>query len=221
MHSTSDPPCQCIHHPFRLLCAFPIYIHARILAKPPRHPLPQPHPMPPPPPPPPAPPPATAISDYPFLTAAEFRAVCGDFVRTQEWLAKKGYRYDVGEWVLRERGAGFGERVDTFLQLRRYLPAPVAAAAGSLVGVEDGEPDEEAELEEDDSESLPSTALRARPQQVAVLYNILYSPNYRVPVLYFTPPASTSAAALEELGFAAGAVGQGEHLLTGEAWCDA
>ena len=94
--------------------------------------------------------------------------------------------------------------MDTFLELRRYFPiAGQAEGAGEV---------------EDDPESLPAR----KEEEVPVLYNILYDPNYRVPVLYFTPPPppppQSSRTVLEEMGFADGAVSQGEHPLTGEVW---
>ncbi|KAF8247591.1 hypothetical protein K440DRAFT_628470 [Wilcoxina mikolae CBS 423.85] len=44
---------------------------------------------------------------------------------------------------------------------------------------------------------------------MSVIYNILYSPTYRVPVLYFTGATPQAVA---------GTVSQGEHLITGEIW---
>jgi len=73
-------------------------------------------------------------------------------------------------------------------------------------------------------EALPP-ALPCPNAEVEIIYNVLYSPNYRVPVLYFTPSLPLSAHGLAELllpetgkGFVIGTVSQGEHLISGEAW---
>ena len=64
--------------------------------------------------------------------------------------------------------------------------------------------------DEDDPEALP---VRAKTPGAEVVFHILYSDMYRVPVLYLLPNTPT-ARPWNMLG---ASVSQGEHLVTGEA----
>lgn len=80
-------------------------------------------------------------------------------------------------------------------------------------------------IEEEDPESLPPRQEHGE-NNVQVEYNILYSPAYRLPVLYFTPLQPLDSEALFSLLLGAsgsdrtwdGTVTQGENPRNGEAW---
>ncbi|KAK1074885.1 hypothetical protein LTR12_002404 [Friedmanniomyces endolithicus] len=76
-----------------------------------------------------------------------------------------------------------------FLRVTRRLDATVIGLSSSAGG---SDPVEAVIPEDDDEEALERSPSVARPELV-VLYDIVYSPSYRVPVLYLTHRSDPSA----------------------------
>jgi ubiquitin-like-conjugating enzyme ATG10 len=107
----------------------------------------------------------------------------------------------------------------TFLEIRHQTSHPTPKKLWfQKLDVEE----EDDVFEDDDPESLlPSQICRS----IEIIYNVLYNPTYRLPVLYFLPSFPLSAEELLLLlspegvgGFTTGTISQGDHLLSGDVW---
>ncbi|KAI5779519.1 hypothetical protein EDC01DRAFT_755140 [Geopyxis carbonaria] len=148
----------------------------------------------------------STLPSYPFLTAFEFSHIATLFLQHQSHLNALGY-CRTPQWVLKHAAPPpYTRQPPTpYLELRRRLP-PLSTP----------DPDQDQEDEEDEEDDPESLGGRARGG-VEVVYNILYSSTYRLPVLYFVAPEGDVRDVLA-LGDGDGVVGQGEHGLSGEMW---
>lgn len=124
------------------------------------------------------------LSAFPHLDASEFETACGGIL---ERLQQYGHRQS--DWLSAELLRLFETK---YLRVTKPLPVGIRAANG----VKDHDPDRQVEqeldeleqdeefheLEDDDNEALQVF----RQHQITIDYDILLSPTYQVPVLYFS-----------------------------------
>ncbi|CCX12198.1 hypothetical protein FPQ18DRAFT_357625 [Pyronema domesticum] len=154
------------------------------------------------------------LETFPLLSPAEFKTICHGFVALQQNLLSTSQSLKQQIWSLKEKKLPWGQDSVIYLslsKLARHWPAGRPSEAESEVeGEGEGEGEAEHDITEDDPESLPP--LRRLPNDpilIAVEYNILYSPTFRVPVLWFSQPPQGVVAVEGKLTL-------GDHPVTGE-----
>ena len=108
------------------------------------------------------------LSEFPHLTTPEFEAACNGLMAKFD-----RHGSDQKDWQTVENVC---QHETKYLRITKSLPNVTSSVAGA------GDGDEQDELEEDDDEVLQTTG----EYQPLILYDILLSPVYRVPVLYIS-----------------------------------
>lgn len=148
---------------------------------------------------------------FPHLTRNEFELLCAAFIVSEAERSRLGHGYGADGWRMkRHGGAVYLELLANNITAKREDGALYETA-------EDGEEGGDAELveEEDDPEALPARMHR----EFKMRYNVLFSPTYRLPVLYWVADEALSVEELKAVfSPKEGVISQGEHLLNGEAW---
>lgn len=144
---------------------------------------------------------------FPHLTRNEFELLCAAFIVSEAERSRLGHGYGANGWRMkRHGGAVYLELVANNITARREdepLYEPAEEGGGSEVE------------EEEDPEALPARMHR----EFRMRYNVLFSPTYQLPVLYWVADEALSVEELKAVfSPKEGVISQGEHLLNGEAW---
>ncbi|KAJ9201133.1 hypothetical protein DTO027B5_7711 [Paecilomyces variotii] len=129
------------------------------------------------------------LSDFPFLTPAEFDTACRVFVgRVHAFGSPEVLGWTSVRWQDRHHGP-YQHNASSILKISKALAPIDTSNEADPQRAEDELPTDQ--VEEDDNEALIRPAYRA--PRIEIEYSIVRSPTYQVPVLYFTwrhaPPA--------------------------------